>query len=505
MALFDSGMHQWMRGVMQLTKVANHMQADALQAMCKYTVMGPALEATYGHLNDNPLRMTFSGVRKMASLHPLFSSMAARFPDSITYQFGIGKDGAATSRGFDNVNLAIDPTRPDLFHRGAALVQDLNSKEHQPVAYQDLLEAPVIDGETADVQVKTAIESPFQNLTRISSTAAEDNKVVYLSAPMSGHFSTLASKPVQNYLNAGYTVYLRDLKDAANEPLQNGVFGMEEQVRDFIDHMQYIHQREGRAAQVSAICQGSIPVVIGSAYMAKHNAPYKPEKLFITSAPIDVSVTQSPVNKFAEEMSETDFSVRETTVVPFGKPGAGRLVRAGRSQVGAFKGANPGMHMAGEFSLANAVAGGQVNWEKYLELDRQAILDAIRDGKMSKVEETFAKELEFRIEYHTEADHDAASYVDAGTKNFLGNFLMAGTATYDGETIDLKDLDMPILAVDAGRDNISAPGQTMGIFQATNDQLDARAMLVEGKGHFWWGGESSRKSHWPQILAWHSA
>lgn len=487
-----------------LGRVWDMMQAQQMKAVCG--MIQPMMDATLGHFDQHPVAIRVEGIRKMAALSPVFHDIAGRFPDTMTFQYGLGSNGHNGAgkkdavRDFSDVTVTLNAAEPWRNLEARAFVSELLTKQHQKASYRDLLTDPVIGNRRRPLGIETVMTTPNADLVRFW-TDASDNPPVYLSAPMSGHFSTLVYNVIQNYIDAGFNVYVRDLKDAAMTPAGKK-FDMAAQVEMDMAFMQKIYEREECPAHAVAICQALVPLTMASAIMCEDKVPYKPATLFLASGPADISVTKSVVNRLAETFPARFFEEDALDVVPAGYPGAGKRVRAGHRQVGDFMAGNPARHLQDLSGIFGYIARGSVEWGRHGHFDQNELHKALREDNMGDVERAFLQQLLFRIEYMTDADQDAASYNDAIFGNFRQNGLVSGALTYRGRKPNLKAIDCPVLTKDASNDDISTVGQTMGLHAYLSDNISKRASIVHGKGHFWWAGGTAAKEEWPAIMAW---
>ncbi len=492
------------RFMINLSSFWLHLTAQQMENVSVFTQ--PFLDASLGYFDQNPISVEMTGFRKMAALNPAFAPVAAGFPDRIILQYGLGenKQGPITpdaKRDFDTVRLILSAAHPERNVTAAAHGASLLTHDHQKADFRDLLTDPVLENEKRPLRIETVMETAHVDLLRFQ-TSHSDKAPIYITAPMSGHFSTLVYPVIQNYLDAGHPVYVKDLKDASNVPLKDGPYGMDEQVETEMAFLKKVHEITGQRARHVAICQGGIPATIAGAVLGEQNAPHRPENFVFISGPGDISVTKSVVNTVGESLPDSHYRYNATTFVPFGKPGVWRYVRAGNDQVRDFMLGNPARHMIDHATLFNLITSGQSRWISHTPLTQKELLTALQRNDLEGLERDLLNQLLFRTEYYTSADMAAESYLEAIDGNFKGNFLANGTATYRGTPVDLKYITWPVLTVDAEKDNISSIGQTMGLLAHLPGSQDKRAIIVSGKGHFSWAGGTFHKIYSPQIHEW---
>lgn len=477
---------------MQLFSAQAHLTASQMRLMLM--PFQPWLDATWGMWDRNPATFQIQGVRQLLQLHPVFASVADRAPDTINFQWGAG-ELKAKDPNFDEVTLPYSVARPHRNLTAAAFNAKLQFTRHKKANFMHLVKGAMISN---------VMKGAEEDLLRFKPTGVESKGVKYIVAPRSGHYATLVASAIQANLDAGYTVYVNDIHDASQTPKTDEEYGMDQQARDKKDAIEKIWKLEKEAPDVVAICQGGIPTAIAIAKLCKDKSPFKPKTWAFFSGPGDVSVTASKVSQFGQDMSRFFLETQAVTRVPFFMPGAGKEVRAGHDQGNGFMAGNLGRHLNDLAWLMNAIASRGKEWVDHIPLEQKDIIDKLDDENLDDLERAFLNELLFRTEYNTFADHPGKSFKDAIIEDFQGNFLASDTATYFGEPVSLKDIDIPTLTADAEKDDISSIGQSMGILQHMKKGIIKAALIIPNKGHFWWAGKTAAQIHWPRIIDWQS-
>lgn len=456
------------------------------------TPMQPFMDATLGLYNHFPVGLRIEGIRRLASLHPLFNKIASKFPDVVTFQFGTGSD-AEFGRDFEEVTLTHNAAKPWRTLDALAYYTKLQNTDHRKADYNDLVKGAKISNE---------MQGDEEDLLRFEPANGKSKGVKFLVAPRSGHYSTLIAAAIQANIDAGYTVYLNDIHDASYTPLQDTPHGINAQARDKKRAIERIFEIEKIKPDVVAICQGAIPSSIAIAKLCKDKSEAKPNSFAFLSGPGDVSVTESLVSGFGADMSDYFLHNLAISTVPPHLPGAGKRVRAQHDQISNFMMGNPGRHMHDAFNIMNFIAMYGKEFADQDPLTQKQIIAKLDDPDLPDWKRAFLELVLYKTEYFTGASQDAASFEEAIKDNFQANFLATGQATFDGEPVSLDDIDIPTLAVDADKDDISSIGQSLGIFLHMGKNIIKSALTVIGKGHFWWAGETAAKIYWPQIIRW---
>lgn len=474
-----------MQHMMSMLSSMTFMTADQMRMAALFTP--PIVNMALGYYDRNPVTWRIEGVRQLFAAHPIFNKIASRAPDVINIQYGLGET-PQMSRSFREVTLMLSAAKPYRNMEALGYVTNLQTHSHPKADFHDLIKRAQID---------TVLEGDDEDLLRFQPEESNGKAPKYLIAPRSGHYSTLIAAAIQNYVDAGYTVYVNDIKNAAYTPQNETPHDMNHQVKDKRDGLAKIFEIEGQRVDLIAICQGAIPSTIATATLCEEKVPHRPKSFGFLSGPGDINVTKSIVNEFGEEVSDFVYSRFATSTAPNGKK-----VRAGHAQVGDFMIGNPGRHMNDLTTIMNFIAHTGPKWAHQTPMEQRDILMHLENGELDVLEKGFLENVLFRTEYMTSADMDAASYGDALYLNFKDNFLAAGTATYFGKPVDLKAIDIPCLTGDATNDDISTIGQSMGLLAHLRNDIIKSSLIIPNKGHFWWGGNTAREKQWPQIMAW---
>ena len=182
-----------------------------------------------------------------------------------------------------------------------------------------------VRGVPAVITEETVWHRPFCNLIRFKkhlqdgSTPNEPRLLIF--APVSGHFATLLRGTVEAMLPHA-DVYITDWQDARFVPLHDGNFDLD----DYIDYATAMIELFEGDVHVMAVCQPAIPVLSAVALMEAAGNPAAPRSLIMKGGPIDTRVSQTAVNRLAEEKGTNWFRRNVITSVPWPNPGHGRLV-----------------------------------------------------------------------------------------------------------------------------------------------------------------------------------
>ena len=158
----------------------------------------------------------------------------------------------------------------------------------------------MVKGVQASVTEETVWHRPFCNLIRFRKHFPDDTAPaqprLLIFAPLSGHFATLLRGTVEAMLPFA-DVYITDWKDARFVHLKEGSFDLD----DYIDYVIAMIELFEGDVHLMAVCQPSIPVISAVALMETGGSPAVPRSLILKGGPIDTRVSQTAVNKLAEE------------------------------------------------------------------------------------------------------------------------------------------------------------------------------------------------------------
>lgn len=336
-----------------------------------------------------------------------------------------------------------------------------------------------LDGVSVVIQEQVALDQPFCQLlsfNRFSNDVAtlqkiNDQPVVLIVAPLSGHFATLLRDTAKTMLQ-DHKVYITDWKSASLVPLSEGEFHLDDYVnyvQAFIRHLQGVHGN----CHVLSVCQPTVPVLAAVSLMASRGEK-TPLSMTMMGGPMDCRQSPTSVNKFATDKSYAWFEQNVIYRVPANYPGAGRRVYPGFLQHTGFVAMNPGNH-----------AQHYVDYFKDLVKGDDAAAQAHR---------------KFYDEYNAVLDMDADFYLDTIKVVFQDHSLALGlwdVKSVDGKIERVRPQDITqtaVFSVEGELDDITGIGQTQavhtlcsGLPAAQHQHLEIKAAGHYGifSGHRW--------------------
>ena len=336
-----------------------------------------------------------------------------------------------------------------------------------------------IDGISVVIHEHVELDKPFcklLNFSRFSNDVTtlkkiQDQPVVLIVAPLSGHYATLLRDTAKTMLH-DHRVFITDWKSANLIHLSEGEFHLDDYVnyvQEFIRHLQGAHGN----CHVLSVCQPTVPVLAAVSLMASRGEK-TPLSMTMMGGPMDCRKSPTSVNKFATEKSFDWFEKNVIFRVPSNYAGAGRRVYPGFLQHTGFVAMNPTNH-----------AQHHVDYFKDLVKGDDAGAQAHR---------------KFYDEYNAVLDMDADFYLETIKVVFQEHSLALGTwdvKSVDGKMERVRPQDITktaVFSVEGELDDITGIGQTQvvhtlcsGIPESQHQHLEIKEAGHYGifSGHRW--------------------
>jgi poly(3-hydroxybutyrate) depolymerase len=316
----------------------------------------------------------------------------------------------------------------------------------------------VINGELVDVHEQVAWEKPFCRLLHFKKAdgSGAKQKKLLIVAPLSGHFATLLRSTVEGMLQQ-HDVYVTDWADARHVPVSAGAFDLD----DYTDYVIDILHHFGERANVMAVCQPAVPVMVAVALMHQRKDNLRPLSMVLMGGPVDTRHNPTAVNKLAQEKGLAWFKSHMLDTVPKGHVGRGRKVYPGFLQLTGFIAMNPEKH-------ANA---------------HKKLYQNLVDGDAASAE----KIEDFYDEYMSVMDLTAEFYLQTIDRVFVQQCLAKDTYHYRGEHVTPAAItETALLTIEGERDDITGPGQTQAALALCSNIPEAMKSehIQEGVGHY---------------------
>jgi poly(3-hydroxybutyrate) depolymerase len=323
------------------------------------------------------------------------------------------------------------------------------------------LDSTVVEGRTVAVQEEIVLRKPFGQLKRFRREGIEGSPRLLIVAPMSGHYATLLRGTVERML-PGHDVYITDWRDAKLVPLDQGRFDLDDYIDYLIEFLEHIaSQDENRRAHMLAVCQPSVPAFAAAAIMSADNHPARPKTLTMMGGPIDTREAPTAVNTLATQRPHAWFQRNVIATVPYGYPGAGRHVYPGFLQLAGFMTMNLGNHLTSHWEMFKHLVAG--------------------DGESAEATK------DFYDEYRSVCDMTEEFYLQTVEVVFQKHQLPNGEMMHRGRRVDPASIrDIPLLAIEGERDDISGIGQTKAALKISTGLAERMKHyhLARGVGHY---------------------
>jgi poly(3-hydroxybutyrate) depolymerase len=299
------------------------------------------------------------------------------------------------------------------------------------------------------VRSATIAVTPFVRLVRLRRPGPRRRRFVIL-APHSGYATAVISQLVATLLTLGEVV-VTDWVDARLAPPAAGQFGLIEQIAVGVEAA----GATGRPAHLVSLSQSGPAGLAAAALLAARSPGLAPSSLVFLGCQLDPQVAPTPLQQVLAQWPRDVLAASLTSAVGAGYPGVGRRVYPALFQLLAYGMASPQLYAGVQHGLLGELVAGRAGEYGRQHADLHSLLDVPA--------ELFLAMLDWAL--------DASPWAEAGP--------MIGGTCYDLAPLR----EVPVLTLEAGRDELIGPGQTHGL---TRRRSWARAMSVtvpEGVHH----------------------
>lgn len=341
----------------------------------------------------------------------------------------------------------------------------------------------VVNGQSVTVKEEISVRKTFCQLKKFTRSldgeiVGQEQPKLLIVAPLSGHFATLLRGTVEALLPHA-DVTITDWRDARLVPIADGAFSFDDYVDYIIDFLTHLHEANGTAAHVLAVCQPAVPVMAAVAIMAAQDHPATPKSMTLMGGPIDTRISPTVPNKLAKTHSLEWFERNVIHRVPPPYPGFMRRVYPGFLQLTGFM---------------------SMNWERHLEAHMR-VFNHMVEGDGDSVDSHRV----FYDEYRAVMDLPAEYYLDTVKIVFQEHRLPLGLLTHHGDGVDPSAITKTaLMTIEGEKDDISAPGQTKAAHDlVTNLPQSMQEHYVQpGVGHYGvFNGRRWREEICPRFVA----
>lgn len=328
------------------------------------------------------------------------------------------------------------------------------------------------DGGTAEVLPRIAARRRFCDLLHFEKSTREKGPRVLLVAPLSGHHASLLRDTLAGLLER-HDVFVTDWRDARDVPVAQGTFHLDDYVEDLLVFLRLL----GPRPIAIAVCQPTVPLLAAASLLAEAKDPARPRAMVLMGGPVDVAAAPTAVTRYAQSRPLSWFETHVIRTVPARYPGRGRRVYPGHLQLAAFMAMNLDRHARSHAELWQDVALGR-------EIEA-------------------ARKRAFYDDYLAVLDMDAPYYLETLARVFQRRELATGRFRWRGEAVRPEAVgDIATLVVEGGRDDISAPGQTLAaldLLRGLPARLKAHHLEPEAGHYGIFSGTRWRGSVLPRI------
>ena len=331
-----------------------------------------------------------------------------------------------------------------------------------------------------DVQPEVLNAQPFGRLLYFAGRFGGGDAPRYvLIAPLSGHHATLLRPTVDALLDTG-DVLLVEWHSADDVPLTEGVLDYDR----YVDHLRAFMRAAAdadtsRSYHAIAVCQPGPPLINALSAMAATGEPGRPASASLIGAPMDAGATTLSLSNALAGAGAACLSAHATERASFDRPGAGREIVPGRTQVWTLMAQQPAQHVSRWWTLVRQRLNGQ-------------------DGAADAVTEFYER-------FGAHVAIDAALYRDTLDRVFGRRELATGRATWHGAPLDpavVTDIGLQTIGGDA--DMVCAPAETHAAHGILTGIPDARRdrLTVPGLEHYdLFAGRRFRAQILPRVAA----
>ena len=259
----------------------------------------------------------------------------------------------------------------------------------------------------------------------------------------------------------------------ASCPLRDGNFDLD----DYIDYVTAMMELFEGDVHVMAVCQPAVPVLSAVALMETAGNPAAPRSLIMKGGPIDTRVSQTAVNRLAEEKGTNWFRRTSSPGFPGRIAGHGRLVYPGFLQLTGF--------MA-------------MNLDRHVNAHKELFVHLVR-GDGNSIE----KHKEFYDEYLAVMDLAAEYYLQTIDQVFVKHQLPKGEMFHRGRLIDLTAIGQTaLMTIEGEKDDITGLGQCEAALHLCTGWRPPRSCTTRrGVGHYGiFNGSRYRNEIVPRIV-----
>ncbi|PZW36915.1 poly(3-hydroxybutyrate) depolymerase [Humitalea rosea] len=284
----------------------------------------------------------------------------------------------------------------------------------------------MIDGKVVSLRERSVVEKSFGELLHFESDLAGHRPPILLVAPLSGMRAEILYDMILGLLPR-HDVHCLAWKDAADVPLSDGAFGLEDNITYVVEMIRYL----GAGAHVIGLCQSALPALAAAAILAED--PGRPATLTLLGGKLDTRINPTRLDRLTRSLPPAWFETCSISTVPASRRGHNRRVYPGSTE----------LMMLSTYLFRHCASGGEL------------LAKFFHDDGSDAAGHPFAK-LFFSID-----DVPAEFFLDTVAQLFHRAALAEGQLAWQGTIVDPERVtETALLTIEGEADDISGPGQT---------------------------------------------
>lgn len=296
--------------------------------------------------------------------------------------------------------------------------------------------------------------TPFYTVTEIRRDGLLRAPTVVLVTPMSGHYAVLM-RDLVIALASDHRVLTVDWVNARHVPAEAGAFGFADNIAAVVDALACA----GPDAQLVGICQSVAPSLAAAIALHQTEDAVRPSSLALLGGPVDVDAAPTRVSRLLAATPRAWMAQYALATVPAAYPGAGRRVYPARTH--------------------------HNNLLTYLA--RQIWRNGPLAQKVFADDGSDAARFPFVTVFSSVKDLPAQAFLESIEAIYQERRLPRGEMVWRGLRLQPRAVrDMALLTIEAERDDVAAPGQTVAAHRLLSNIPDALRShrLLGSAGHF---------------------
>ncbi len=284
----------------------------------------------------------------------------------------------------------------------------------------------LIEGRRVSLRERGVVDKSFGQLLHFEADLTAERPPLLLVAPLSGMKAEILYDMILGLLPR-HDVYCLAWKDAADVPLADGPFGLEDNISYVTEMIRYL----GAGTHVIGLCQSALPALAAAAILAED--PARPATLTLLAGKLDTRINPAGVDLLSRSLPLAWFETCSITTVPASRRGHGRRVYPGSTE----------LMMLSTYLFRHCASGGEL------------LARFFHDDGSDSAGHPFPR-LFFSIE-----DVPAEFFLDTVAQVFQRAALARGRLAWQGTMVDPGRITRTaLLTIEGTADDISGPGQT---------------------------------------------